>query len=138
MRFDHAAHLLAAGHAAASVAAESGYVDQSHLHREARTFAGLLGLLLAFLWCCTAHRAGWANHNLLLLSPLCLLLLPGGWRIARGRPAGPWFRRALLVVAVLAGLAPVLQLLPGAQYQLPWIALLLPVHLAFAFAWARR
>jgi AraC-like DNA-binding protein len=40
-RFDHAAHLLAAGHAAASVAAESGYVDQSHLHREAKAFAGL-------------------------------------------------------------------------------------------------
>ncbi|WP_219602113.1 helix-turn-helix domain-containing protein [Nonomuraea indica] len=41
VRFDHAAHLLAAGHAAASVATESGYVDQSHLHREVRTFAGL-------------------------------------------------------------------------------------------------
>ncbi|MFI6318545.1 helix-turn-helix domain-containing protein [Nonomuraea sp. NPDC050556] len=41
VRFDHAAHLLAAGHAVAGVAAESGYVDQSHLHREARAFAGL-------------------------------------------------------------------------------------------------
>ena len=41
VRFDHAAHLLAAGHAAAGVATESGYVDQSHLHREVRTFAGL-------------------------------------------------------------------------------------------------
>ena len=41
VRFDHAAHLLAAGHAAAGVAAESGYVDQSHLHREVRAFAGL-------------------------------------------------------------------------------------------------
>jgi AraC-like DNA-binding protein len=41
VRFDHAAHLLAAGHAAASVAAQSGYVDQSHLHREVRAFAGL-------------------------------------------------------------------------------------------------
>jgi AraC-like DNA-binding protein len=41
VRFDHAAHLLAAGHAAASVAAASGYVDQSHLHREVKTFAGL-------------------------------------------------------------------------------------------------
>ncbi|MFI7058911.1 helix-turn-helix domain-containing protein [Streptosporangium canum] len=41
VRFDHAAHLLAAGHAAASVAAESGYVDQPHLHREVRAFAGL-------------------------------------------------------------------------------------------------
>ncbi|MFI6991722.1 helix-turn-helix domain-containing protein [Nonomuraea wenchangensis] len=41
VRFDHAAHLLAAGNAAASVATESGYVDQSHLHREVKTFAGL-------------------------------------------------------------------------------------------------
>ncbi len=41
VRFDHAAHLLAAGHAPASVAAESGYVDQSHLHREVKAFAGL-------------------------------------------------------------------------------------------------
>ncbi|HEY7486164.1 MAG TPA: helix-turn-helix domain-containing protein [Streptosporangiaceae bacterium] len=41
VRFDHAAHLLAAGHAAASVATQSGYVDQAHLHREVKTFAGL-------------------------------------------------------------------------------------------------
>jgi len=41
VRFDHAAHLLAAGHAAAGVAAESGYVDQSHLHRETMALAGL-------------------------------------------------------------------------------------------------
>ncbi|PZG02283.1 AraC family transcriptional regulator [Nonomuraea aridisoli] len=40
-RFDHAVHLLAAGHTAAGVAAESGYVDQSHLHREVKAFAGL-------------------------------------------------------------------------------------------------
>ncbi|MFB9706647.1 MULTISPECIES: helix-turn-helix domain-containing protein [Streptosporangium] len=47
LRFDHAAHLLAAGHAAARVAAESGYVDQSHLHREVTTFAGLTPTALA-------------------------------------------------------------------------------------------
>lgn len=41
VRFDHAAHLLAAGHPAASVAADSGYVDQSHLHREVKAIAGL-------------------------------------------------------------------------------------------------
>ncbi|MGE5136087.1 MAG: helix-turn-helix domain-containing protein [Gemmatimonadota bacterium] len=41
VRFDHAAHLLAAGHAAASVAAQSGYADQSHLHREVRAITGL-------------------------------------------------------------------------------------------------
>ncbi|WP_326823691.1 helix-turn-helix domain-containing protein [Streptosporangium sp. NBC_01756] len=47
VRFDHAAHLLAAGQPAARVAAESGYVDQSHLHREVTTFAGLTPTALA-------------------------------------------------------------------------------------------
>ncbi|WP_326566315.1 helix-turn-helix domain-containing protein [Amycolatopsis rhabdoformis] len=41
VRFDHAAHLLAAGQAPAEVAAVSGYVDQSHLHHEVRAFSGL-------------------------------------------------------------------------------------------------
>lgn len=41
VRFDHAARLLAAGHAPADVAARSGYADQPHLHREARAIAGL-------------------------------------------------------------------------------------------------
>ncbi|MEV0646346.1 AraC family transcriptional regulator [Phytomonospora sp. NPDC050363] len=41
VRFDHAAHLLAAGRCAAGVAAESGYADQSHLHREVKAFTGL-------------------------------------------------------------------------------------------------
>ncbi|WP_235037047.1 AraC family transcriptional regulator [Actinomadura sp. K4S16] len=41
VRFDHAAHLLAAGRAPVDVAAECGYVDQSHLHREVRTFTDL-------------------------------------------------------------------------------------------------
>ncbi|WP_433374946.1 helix-turn-helix domain-containing protein [Actinoplanes sp. CA-142083] len=41
VRFDHAVHLLAAGHPPAEVAAVAGYVDQSHLHREVRSFAGL-------------------------------------------------------------------------------------------------
>lgn len=41
VRFDHAAHLLAAGRAAAGVAADSGYVDQSHLHREVKAITGV-------------------------------------------------------------------------------------------------
>jgi AraC-like DNA-binding protein len=41
VRFDHAAHLLAAGRAPASAAGEAGYVDQSHLHREVNAFTGL-------------------------------------------------------------------------------------------------
>lgn len=40
IRFDHAVHRLAAGYSPARVAAESGYVDQSHLHRDVMAFAG--------------------------------------------------------------------------------------------------
>ena len=40
IRFDDAAHRLAAGHSAAAAATESGYADQSHLHREVVAFAG--------------------------------------------------------------------------------------------------
>jgi AraC-like DNA-binding protein len=41
VRFDHAAHRLAAGHRAARVAAEGGFADQSHLHRDVMAFAGV-------------------------------------------------------------------------------------------------
>jgi hypothetical protein len=101
------------------------------------TLGGVLGLLLAFIWCCTSHRAGWANHNLLLLNPLLLLLLPGGLRIARGRAPGTWFGRWLLVIGIGGMVALALQLLPDAQYAAPWIAVLLPVHAAFAWVWMR-
>ncbi|CAM3329083.1 Transcriptional regulator [Stackebrandtia soli] len=47
VRFDHAAHLLAAGHAPARAAAASGYVDQSHLHREVKAFTGTTPTVLA-------------------------------------------------------------------------------------------
>ena len=47
VRFDHAAHLLAAGHAAASVAAQSGYADQSHLNREVKAIAGVTPTAMA-------------------------------------------------------------------------------------------
>lgn len=41
VRFDDAAHRLAAGHPAARVAAEAGYADQSHLHREIAAFTSM-------------------------------------------------------------------------------------------------
>jgi AraC-like DNA-binding protein len=40
VRFDHAAHRLAAGCSPAIVAADAGYADQSHLHRDVIAFAG--------------------------------------------------------------------------------------------------
>ena len=97
------------------------------------TACGLLGLLMAFIWCCTVHRAGWANHNLLLLSPLCLLLVPGAWALARGRATSRFHGGVRIAVALGAVAAAFLQLLPVTQFQMPWLALLLPIHLAFAF-----
>jgi AraC-like DNA-binding protein len=40
VRFDRAAHRLAAGQAASRVAADGGYTDQSHLHRDVMAFTG--------------------------------------------------------------------------------------------------
>lgn len=45
-RFEHGAELLAAGHPIARSATEAGYVDQSHLHRHVKRFAGLTPLQL--------------------------------------------------------------------------------------------
>lgn len=103
------------------------------------TLAGVLGLLMLFLWGFTDHRFAWANQNLLLLPPIALLLLPGGWRLARGRPAGPLFRwLAWTMVALAAAALSVYVLSLQPQRNAHWIALLLPVHVALAWALARR
>jgi hypothetical protein len=99
----------------------------------------LLGLLMLFIWFGTVHRAGWANQNLLLLNPLCLLLLPGGWRRLRGRDAGRGFERMLGVIAICAVVAWIMRWLPfPEQDNTHWIALLLPIHLALWSALRRR
>lgn len=94
---------------------------------------GVLGCVMAFIWIATTHRAGWANHNLLIFSPLCLLLVPGAWTLLRGRAVSGFHRGVRIAVAVGAIVALFLQLLPDAQFQAPWLALLVPVHLALAF-----
>ena len=102
------------------------------------TASGLLGLVMLFLWCCTAHRAGWGNHNILLFNPLSLLLWPGAMRLLRGRRPGRVF--GVLLLAILAGtvLSLFLLWLPvQPQRNAPWIALMLPVHAALWWLFAR-
>jgi hypothetical protein len=100
---------------------------------------GMVGALLLYLWLGTEHWAAWANHNLLLLDPACLLLLPGGWALARGRRPGRLFAWTLLAVALLAlGALALAWLQVRTQQNMRWIVLLLPIHLALFAALRRR
>ncbi|SDY06005.1 DUF4105 domain-containing protein [Lysobacter enzymogenes] len=91
---------------------------------------GLIGALLLYAWLGTGHTYIYANRNLLLFDPLCLLLLYGGVRALRGRDPGPlfgWLSLAVLLAAVAALFAYWLPVYP--QRNAHWIALWLPVHL---------
>jgi len=95
---------------------------------------GFSGLLLAGLWGLSAHWAAWHNENMLLLDPLCLILPLVWWRA----PRVACYLATLIAAAALISL--VIRTLPGLyQDNLAFIALSVPVHLAFAvLAWRRR
>lgn len=95
------------------------------------TVSGVAGTVMALIWLATDHVAGHGNQNLLLFSPLCLFLLPGGWARLRGREPSRRFRGLLLAVAGSAALAGFLKFLPFVvQENVEWVLLLLPLHWA--------
>jgi len=97
---------------------------------------GLGGVVLIGLWTLTDPVSAWRNENILLFNPLCLLLLPcwlGAFR-AHWRPS-PFAWRIGMAVAFCAALAFFVKIFPAfPQDNRFWIALLLPLHLAFAIA----
>lgn len=100
--------------------------------------AGIAGSLLVFLWGFSEHHAAWGNRNLLQLSPLCLLLVPGAVSLLRRRTPGRVFRYTLWIVAALSLAGLVLHWLSlQPQYNLQWIVLLLPLHAALAWVLGR-
>jgi hypothetical protein len=97
---------------------------------------GALGVILILAWAATKH-VFWAwNENLLLLTPISLLLvvlLPASILSARYERGA---RMTAAIVAALGLLAFLLAVIPGGQENRAIVALFLPVHLAFAWALA--
>ncbi|WDS36012.1 DUF4105 domain-containing protein [Pseudoxanthomonas sp.] len=99
----------------------------------------LAGALMLFIWFGSGHIAGWANRNLLLLNPLCVLLLWPAVQLLRGKPVSRMTRWLLRIVAVIALLGWILHWFPfNVQANVAWVALLLPVHLAIAYVFTRQ
>jgi hypothetical protein len=95
--------------------------------------AGIAGSLLLALWTLTAHRAAWANANLLAFNPFAFALSGAAWRSRNGMRGGPFARTlaAVQVGAVFLGL--MLHFLGGiSQQNLPWLLFATPVWLAIA------
>ncbi|MGW2345006.1 helix-turn-helix domain-containing protein [Streptomyces sp. NPDC001661] len=63
VRFDRAAHRLAAGEPPSRVAAESGYADQSHLHRDVRAFTGATPSAVARTPFLAVDDVAWASRD---------------------------------------------------------------------------
>jgi hypothetical protein len=63
VRFDRAAQRLAAGTSAADVAAEGGYADQSHLHRDVMAFTGATPATIANEPFLAVDGVAWPAHQ---------------------------------------------------------------------------
>ena len=95
---------------------------------------GMLGVVLLLAWLATRHDFWAANENLLVLSPLSVLLV---FLVPAAMLGGRAVRRARIVSMLVAGsgvVALALSQMAGTQSNRAVIALLLPVHVALAWA----
>jgi hypothetical protein len=97
---------------------------------------GVVGIVLILAWTATLHIFWAWNENLLQLSPLSLplvVLIPMALLARRSERAA---RLTAAVVVAIAALGALLALIPGGQENRAIVAMLLPVHLAIAWALA--
>jgi hypothetical protein len=119
-----------------SDAARAGFIALGTLWA---LLAGLVGLLLGWLWAFSSHTAAHSNENLLLFNVLAFALavvLPAAVR-ARAWAIQP-ARRLALAIVVLAALSLLLKVLPGDQANLDLIAFALPAHAGLALGLSSR
>ncbi len=101
------------------------------------TWCAFGAIMMLGFWTLTAHWPTRMNENLLLLSPLSLLMLVMMFR--RSWRGGLPVIAMMVVVLSLVGLA--MKLLPGAQVNGPLLGMTIPMHLATWFVvsrWSRR
>lgn len=97
---------------------------------------GVLGVILLLAWFATQHVFWAYNENALLLSPISVALvalIPAALLSSRGERAA---RMIAAIIAMLGMVALLLTLIPGGEENSAIVALLLPVHLALAWALA--
>jgi len=92
---------------------------------------GIGGVILLFFWIFTQHVATWANHNLLLMSPLALALVPAFWHRA-GRTPPRWTPVVAIVVMASVAVGAVLAIpgVGGQRSELVGALVILPTFLA--------
>jgi hypothetical protein len=92
--------------------------------------AGVVGLLITWLWAASTHMVAHWNENILLFNVLSLALAIALPMAVRGKPrAEKAARRLALGVTTLAALALLIKVSPAFhQSNLDLIALALPVH----------
>jgi AraC-like DNA-binding protein len=90
VRFDNVAHRLVAGHDAARVAADTGYADQSHLHRDVKAFTGATPATVAGERFLAVDDIAWPSHA--TPAKPHFSRIPGGGGNATGDPLrrGRW------------------------------------------------
>jgi hypothetical protein len=91
-------------------------------------FAGFFGTVMLLLWLFSAHRFAFANENLLLLSPLAVLL-PALFALRERHHWRNAYVIAVKAVALMAVMAAAFKLLGfSAQSNMNWLLLILPLH----------